>query len=81
MRHRKYGLSQFRYFFISHFEQNMLRYALYYILIGVLPSIHAATREYVDALGVKHSTDKDKPKIVTWSHRAVSMAHYGQSQR
>lgn len=53
----------------------MIRFALLSI-IGI-SSIEAATREYVDSLGVKHTTAKDKPKIVTWAHRAVSLSHYG----
>jgi len=34
-------------------------------------------RTFVDDLGVTHTTNLEKPKIVTWAHRAVSLSHYG----
>jgi len=34
-------------------------------------------REFVDDLGVTHQTDKDKPTIVTFAHKAVTLARYG----
>ena len=35
-------------------------------------------REFVDDLGVSHQTDKDKPTIVTFAHKAVTLARYGK---
>ena len=55
-----------------------MKFALIPIIGALQATIATATREYTDALGVKHTTDKDKPKIVTWAHRAVSMSHYGK---
>jgi len=36
-----------------------------------------AQRTFTDDLGVTHTTTSDKPKIVAWAHRAVTLAHYG----
>ena len=38
----------------------------------------SAERTFTDAKGIKHATTKDKPKIVTFAHRAVSLRHYGK---
>jgi len=48
--------------------------ALVVITSGI---IGVECRSYTDNLGVTHTTDKTKPTIVTWAHRAVSLSYYG----
>jgi len=48
--------------------------------MGSLLSLFSSTkaeRSFTDDLGVTHTTTSDKPKIVAWAHRAVTLAHYG----
>jgi len=45
------------------------------LLSGLSPS--SGARTYVDSLGIEHTTDKENPTIVTWTHRAVSLKYYG----
>jgi len=42
-----------------------------------LSSSAQAQRSFTDDLGVTHTTTSDKPKVVAWAHRAVTLAHYG----
>jgi hypothetical protein len=39
-----------------------------------------AERSYTDDLGVVHTTDIEKPTIVTFAHSAVSLFDYGMNQ-
>jgi len=45
-------------------------------LLALLSPTHAQ-RSFTDDLGVTHTTTSDKPTIVTWAHRAVTLEHYG----
>lgn len=38
-----------------------------------------AERSYTDDLGIVHTTDIDKPTIVTFAHTAVSLFDYGKT--
>ena len=48
------------------------------LLLSALAAADAAERKFVDAKGTEHVTFKDKPKVVMFAHRAVSMRHYGK---
>ena len=37
----------------------------------------ATARTFTDDLGVIHTFAKKKPKVVAWSHVAISLAHLG----
>jgi len=50
------------------------------LLVGVGFQPHfvdATTRTFKDDLGVTHTFTKKKPKVVAWSHIAISLAHLG----
>jgi len=46
------------------------------LLLSLFPSTQAE-RSYTDDLGKTYTTNSDKPKIVSWAHRAVTLSHYG----
>jgi len=46
------------------------------LLLSLFPSIQAE-RSFTDDLGNIHVTTSDKPKVVAWAHRAVTLSHYG----
>jgi len=55
----------------------MIKALALYLLSANFLAVTADKRTYVDSNGITHNTEKDKPKIVTWAFRAVSMSHYG----
>lgn len=47
---------------------------------GKVSAQRTDARTFIDDLGVKHEF-KGKPKIVAWSHLAVSLNHFGKCQK
>jgi len=80
--HRTDGLVGGEYACYDETEHNSLYFANCAVVEPTTAPVSApftttAARVFVDDLGEAHISDKEKPTIVTWAHRAVSLSHYG----
>ena len=60
---------------VGYFLTGLLFVATQHCLVKAAAT---GARTFTDDLGVVHTFTKKKPKVVAWSHVAISLAHLGK---